>query len=136
MTVNHLVVGSSPTAGATSKSPEDKKSSGLFALKKLRAEPLKTIYMFCICIAVVANLQCGSMREPVRSSAVGESLVSDPVSPFIAALPGGETMVFSWIKPGRFTMGTLQSEVGRGEDEGPRHEVVLTEVFYMGTVPW
>ena len=133
MTVNLLVVGSSPTAGATSKSPEDKKSSGLFALRKLRAEPLNTIYPLCVCIAVVTSLQCGSVGDTGRLSGMGESPVSNPVSPFIAALPGGETMEFVWIKPGRFTMGTLQSEVGRREDEGPRHEVVLTEGFYMGT---
>ena len=42
-------------------------------------------------------------------------------------------MEFAWLKPGRFTMGSLQSEVGRGKDEGPRHQVVLTEGFYMGT---
>ena len=42
-------------------------------------------------------------------------------------------MEFAWIKPGRFTMGTLESEVGRGKDESPPHEVVLTEGFYMGT---
>ena len=40
-------------------------------------------------------------------------------------------MEFAWIKPGRFTMGTLESEVGRGKDESPPHEVVLTEGFYM-----
>ena len=65
----------------------------------------------------------------VRSSAVRESLASDHVSPFIAALFGGETIEFSWIKPDRFTMGTVQIEVGCGEDEGPRHEVVLIEGF-------
>ena len=51
------------------------------------------------------------------------------VSPFIAALFGGETIEFSWIKPDRFTMGTVQTEVGCGEDEGPRQEVVLIEGF-------
>ena len=39
-------------------------------------------------------------------------------------------MDFAWIESGRFLMGTLESEVGRREDEGPQHEVMLTEGSY------
>jgi formylglycine-generating enzyme required for sulfatase activity len=36
-----------------------------------------------------------------------------------------------WIPPGRFTMGSPESEAGRYEDEGPQHEVELTEGFWL-----
>ncbi|HEX4951992.1 MAG TPA: SUMF1/EgtB/PvdO family nonheme iron enzyme [Thermoanaerobaculia bacterium] len=40
-----------------------------------------------------------------------------------------------WIPPGTFWMGSPESEAGRWADEGPRHEVTLTEGFWLGEVP-
>ncbi len=40
-----------------------------------------------------------------------------------------------WIPPGRFWMGSPQDEAGRFEREGPRHQVTLTEGFWMGETP-
>jgi formylglycine-generating enzyme required for sulfatase activity len=40
-------------------------------------------------------------------------------------------MKFVWIPPGRFTMGSPNSEKGRGDDEITR-KVTLTKGFYMG----
>ncbi len=37
-----------------------------------------------------------------------------------------------WISPGRFWMGSPESEPGRYEDEGPPHEVTLTRGFWLG----
>lgn len=37
-----------------------------------------------------------------------------------------------WIPPGRFVMGAPQGEAGRVENEGPQHEVVLTEGYWLG----
>jgi formylglycine-generating enzyme required for sulfatase activity len=37
------------------------------------------------------------------------------------------------IPPGRFLMGTPEDEPGRKPDEGPRHEVVITEPFLLGS---
>jgi len=42
-------------------------------------------------------------------------------------LPGGATMEMVWIEPGTFTMGSSDSESGRREDEGPQHEVEITQ---------
>jgi formylglycine-generating enzyme required for sulfatase activity len=36
-----------------------------------------------------------------------------------------------WIPPGRFWMGSPVDEIGRWNDEGPRHEVVITRGFWI-----
>ncbi|MCP3956415.1 MAG: formylglycine-generating enzyme family protein [bacterium] len=40
-----------------------------------------------------------------------------------------------WIPPGRFRMGSPETEAGRWDDESPRHEVVLTRGFWLGETP-
>ena len=68
----------------------------------------------------------------------------------VVSLPGGVQMEFVWIEPGMFVMGSPNSEVGRSDDEGPQHEVTISQGFYlgkfeitqeqwesvMGTTPW
>ena len=80
--------------------------------------------------------------RPVQESSGGGELGVD--------LPGGATMEFVWIEPGTFTMGSPDSELERGLDEGPQHEVTISRGFYlgkyeitqaqweavMGTTPW
>ena len=67
-----------------------------------------------------------------------------------AALPGGATMDMVWATSGRFVMGSVDSDLGRDADEGPRHTVTISRGFYlgkyevtqgqwasvMGTTPW
>ena len=48
------------------------------------------------------------------------------------SLPNGTKMAFVWIELGTFQMGSPDSEVGRGEDEGPVHEVEISQGFYLG----
>ena len=45
---------------------------------------------------------------------------------------GGLRHGLRWIAPGRFAMGSPESEQGRYADEGPQHEVTLTEGFWLG----
>ena len=40
-----------------------------------------------------------------------------------------------WIAPGRFWMGSPEDEEGRFSDEGPRHEVELSEGFWLFDTP-
>jgi formylglycine-generating enzyme required for sulfatase activity len=56
-------------------------------------------------------------------------------------LPGGATMEMVWIPAGTFTMGTTEEEIDAlnteyttpwYSDEGPQHEVTITEGFYIG----
>ncbi|MBD3166356.1 SUMF1/EgtB/PvdO family nonheme iron enzyme [bacterium] len=44
----------------------------------------------------------------------------------------GETISMVWIPPGSFMMGAQDDEIDADSDEYPRHEVVLTEGFWMG----
>ena len=47
-------------------------------------------------------------------------------------LPGGATMEMVWIESGTFTMGSPSSETDRDSDEGPQHEVTISQGFYLG----
>ena len=40
-----------------------------------------------------------------------------------------------WVPPGRFQMGSPQDEEGRSEDEGPRHEVVISRGYWLFDTP-
>ncbi len=40
-----------------------------------------------------------------------------------------------WIPPGRFVMGSPEEESGRYGDEGPQHEVVLTQGYWLFDTP-
>ena len=66
-------------------------------------------------------------------------------------LPGGASMEFVWIAPGSFVMGSPDSEPWRDNDEGPQHQVTISQGFFwlgkyeitqgqwealMGTMPW
>jgi formylglycine-generating enzyme required for sulfatase activity len=44
-------------------------------------------------------------------------------------------MAFVAIPPGRFQMGSPDTEPGRREHEGPQHPVVISRPFYMGLCP-
>jgi formylglycine-generating enzyme required for sulfatase activity/tRNA A-37 threonylcarbamoyl transferase component Bud32 len=39
------------------------------------------------------------------------------------------------VPPGKFTMGSPKTEDGRNKDEGPHHEVAITQPFYLGAYP-
>jgi formylglycine-generating enzyme required for sulfatase activity len=47
----------------------------------------------------------------------------------------GVTVKLRWCPPGTFWMGSPESEEGRFDDEGPRHEVQLTRGFWLGETP-
>ncbi len=45
------------------------------------------------------------------------------------------TQRLRWIPPGRFWMGSPEDETGRFNDEGPRHQVTLTEGYWLFDTP-
>ena len=54
---------------------------------------------------------------------------------YVAFTIGAATQRLRWIPPGRFMMGSLEKEEGRFDWEGPRHEVTLTEGFWLFDTP-
>jgi len=69
------------------------------------------------------NCQAKVTAEDIPSGAAGEIVVN---------LPGGATMTMVWIEPRTFTMGSPDTEPDRDSSEGPQHEVVITQGFYLG----
>jgi formylglycine-generating enzyme required for sulfatase activity len=56
--------------------------------------------------------------------------------PFIdLELGAGVVIRLRRIPPGRFLMGSPDDEVGRDDDEGPRHWVTLTRGFWLADAP-
>ena len=81
----------------------------------------QSVARWAVVLAVVALLGapgCISKREPP------EELNLD--------LGGGVTMKLVLIRPGKFMMGSPDSEQVRSKDEGPQHEVTISKPFYMG----
>lgn len=59
-------------------------------------------------------------------------IADDREREIVVNLPGGGTMTMVWIDPGAFVMGSPDREPGRASDEGPQHEVTITQGFYLG----
>ena len=54
---------------------------------------------------------------------------------FVGFTVGGASQRLRWIPPGRFVMGSAESEAGRYENEGPQHEVMIRRGFWLGETP-
>lgn len=68
---------------------------------------------------------------PPWASAAGR----DPYGLWAAFEVAGVEQRMRWIPPGRFVMGSPEDEQGRDDDEGPQHEVVLSEGFWLAETP-
>ena len=72
---------------------------------------------------------------PKWRTAVMVDCGEDSFGRWAAVMIAGVEMRFRYCVPGRFLMGSPQSEFGRSNDEGPVHEVVFTRGFWMAEVP-
>jgi formylglycine-generating enzyme required for sulfatase activity len=59
----------------------------------------------------------------------------DGHGPWVEFHVAGAGQRLRWIPPGQFQMGSPESEEGRYEDEGPRHEVTLTRGYWLFDTP-
>jgi len=74
-------------------------------------------------------------RAPVWAVAWGEDKYG-AFAAFAVGPPGKQVeQRMRWIPPGTFLMGSPETELGRWEDEGPQHEVILTRGYWLGETP-
>jgi len=59
----------------------------------------------------------------------------DALGPWATTALSGVMMRFRGCMPGKFMMGSPLGEEGRWDDEGPAHEVELTQMFWMAETP-
>ena len=78
----------------------------------------------------------GVAVQPGRTKPTGPTQATDPQpqpgQELNVDLGGGVTMACVWIPPGKFRMGSPDSEAGRNSNEGPQHNVTITKGFWMG----
>ena len=77
------------------------------------------------------ELPHGAQERPVWAVASGR----DGYGLWAAFEVEGLQQRMRWIPPGMFIMGSRESEHGRFDDEGPAHEVTLTQGYWLGETP-
>jgi formylglycine-generating enzyme required for sulfatase activity len=93
----------------------------------LRIDPSGTLELRTDC----ATLGLRALRKPKWATAIGR----DHHGLWIDIDIWGVSFRMRWIPPGRFLMGSPDSEPGRWDDEGPQHEVVISRGFWLGETP-
>jgi formylglycine-generating enzyme required for sulfatase activity len=78
-----------------------------------------------------ATLTLKRIEDALLKSGPAPELKFSPPS-LALDLGNGVTMKLVLIRPGKFMMGSPDSELGHEPDEGPQHEVVISKPFYMG----
>lgn len=70
-------------------------------------------------------------EPPSGGSDGGTPAEPDVRADLVESLPGGASIHFIWIELGSYSMGSPASEAGRLADEGPQHEVTISQGFYL-----
>jgi formylglycine-generating enzyme required for sulfatase activity len=94
----------------------------------------------------VAQRRLGSAATPVAGVGTTASILSwraswmqtcgeDTFGRWAAMSIAGVEHKFRWCPPGKFLMGSPESEAGREDCEGPQHEVELTQGLWIGEAP-
>lgn len=82
-------------------------------------------------LSIGAAPALGAASTTRTSVAAGRQAASDPEELTID-LPGDVHLVMVRIPAGTFEMGSPDSERGRSSNEGPQHQVTISEDFYLG----
>jgi formylglycine-generating enzyme required for sulfatase activity len=67
--------------------------------------------------------------------AFGQEQPAKPPEELVLDLGGGVSMKLAKIPAGKFMMGSPENEKDRRKNEGPQHEVTITNAFFMGIYP-
>ncbi len=78
-------------------------------------------------------LYCRKGYVPKAYRGAAALLSHSPKQFFTLDMGNGVEMKFVLVPKGSFTMGSPVGEPGRDDDEGPRHQVIVTRPFYMLT---
>src|SRR5205823_4615945 len=83
------------------------------------------------------QLRClpGDEQDSQRKQQRVQELLASGVRPCLPELVNSIGMRFVLIPAGKFMMGSPESEEGRSPDEGPQHEVEISQPFYLGIHP-
>lgn len=90
----------------------------------LRIDPSMSLELRTDC----ATLGLRALYRPKWATAIGR----DHHGLWVDIDVWGVSFRMRWIPPGRFLMGSPDSEPGRWDDEGPQHEVVISRGFWLG----
>ena len=72
-------------------------------------------------------------EEPMGTPTVTPTATPNPITIALANLPSDATaLTMVYIPAGTFIMGSTYTEQDRNSNEGPQHQVTLTQPFYMG----
>jgi formylglycine-generating enzyme required for sulfatase activity len=86
--------------------------------------------------ALAENLAALLQIKRERGSAAVSNSDPDLQTPLLPRrVTNSINMTLTLIPAGTFKMGSPAGEAERGDDEGPQHEVTLTQPFYMGIYP-
>ena len=89
--------------------------------------------------ALNAGLSGGELMSQVMESSEATLAHAVDQAPVSETPPAGEWQDLSeewaWIGPGRFVIGSPESEPGRDTDESPAHEVTISGGYYFGKYP-
>jgi formylglycine-generating enzyme required for sulfatase activity len=73
--------------------------------------------------------------EPLDCRTWASGWGHDRFGAFVEFSLSGVTQRLRWIPPGRFQMGSPEREPGRQEEEGPQHEVTLSQGYWLFDTP-
>jgi uncharacterized protein (TIGR02996 family) len=79
-------------------------------------------------------LQPGGVERAMQEERM-RWLLAQGMRPCWPTLTNSIGMKFALIPAGTFLMGSPQDEEDRSDDEGPQHEVTLSQPFYLGVYP-
>ncbi|MCI5167340.1 MAG: formylglycine-generating enzyme family protein [Candidatus Electrothrix sp. GM3_4] len=82
-----------------------------------------------------ANHPLANGNPPPWASGWGQDSYGVWVEFTVGGEDGPVTQRMRWIPPGRFLMGSPEDEPGRWDDEGPQHQVTISQGFWLFDTP-
>ena len=85
----------------------------------------------CVLIAGGRRYSMTQLRRPSWASKFGRDRLGIFAEMLLSTEQGKANQTFRWIEPGNFLMGSPEDEPERRDNEGPQHEVTITQGFWL-----